>query len=242
MASLPANFPPRPADFPAPPAKRLKVQLVGDSQGLTLVWSWTADFSKYLDITNGSTMGCGLFLGRISSYSGGFANQGAACGTAIADWVKTVNLVHPDVAIMTIGAWEVYNVEVDGKYLVFGTPAWDDYYRARLALAVSQLKTTGVPKIDLSLQPCWHPVAAMMPGFAAERGTQSRTDHLNALMRAFAATAGPGVGLLTPPPQFCSDPSIGENTKYRVDGVHYLRPGAVLYFQTIIPQLFATKP
>jgi len=40
-----------------------------------------------------------------------------------------------------------------------------------------------------------------------------------------------------PPGQFCADPAIGTNLRYRWDGVHYLRPGAALYFRAVIPQL-----
>ena len=42
---------------------------------------------------------------------------------------------------------------------------------------------------------------------------------------------------VTPPTAFCTDPAVGDNPKNRYDGVHYLRPGATLYFNAITPQL-----
>jgi peptidoglycan/LPS O-acetylase OafA/YrhL len=231
-----------PAGFPTPPAKPLKVTIVGDSQGLTLVWSVTPDVSRYLDVTNGSVMGCGLFLGRITSTSGGRADLGATCSDAFKKWVDSVRLVHPDVVVIVAGAWEVYDVDVDGKTLKFGTPDWDQYYRSRLAAGVAQLRAAGASRVELALIPCWQPVAAMIPGFADERFDRARAVHVNDLMKQYGATAGPGVAVADAPAQFCTDPKVMGNTAYRVDGVHYLKPGAEIFYQSLIQQLFATKP
>jgi len=40
-----------------------------------------------------------------------------------------------------------------------------------------------------------------------------------------------------PATAFCTDPAVGDNKSNRYDGVHYLRPGASIYFDAIIPQL-----
>ena len=107
---------------------------------------------------------------------------------------------------------------------------------------MKEVKASGVPRVYLSLIPCWQPIPAMIPGFAAERVDRSRPEHLNALMRKFVATpAGAGVGVVEPPGQFCTDPTIEDNTAYRVDGVHYLRPGALLFFEALVPQLLGAE-
>jgi hypothetical protein len=53
-----------------------------------------------------------------------------------------------------------------------------------------------------------------------------------------AAQADPThVRVIEPPGEFCTDPAIASNTKYRWGGVHYYKPGAALYFRAAIPQL-----
>lgn len=59
-----------------------------------------------------------------------------------------------------------------------------------------------------------------------------------ALRRDRQGTAD-GVHIFTvqPAPQFCANPAISDNRKNRYDGVHFLGPGAAIYFNAIIPQL-----
>jgi hypothetical protein len=51
--------------------------------------------------------------------------------------------------------------------------------------------------------------------------------------------AADGVHIFTvrPAPAFCTDPAVGDNKRNRYDGVHYLQPGASVYFDAVIPQL-----
>jgi hypothetical protein len=227
--------------LPPPPAKPLKITVLGDSQGLALELGKPPEIAPYLDVSNGATMGCGFLLGRITSTSGGKKDLSADCAKTLQSWAQSVGLVHPDAAVVVAGAWEVYDVDVDGQKMKFGTPAWDRYYLSRVSTAVARVRAVGVPRVYLSLIPCWHVIPAMVPGFAAERMDRSRAEHLNNLMRQLAANPASGVGVVDAPAQFCTDSAIGDNTAYRVDGVHYLEPGARLFFENLIPQLLGTK-
>jgi hypothetical protein len=90
--------------------------------------------------------------------------------------------------------------------------------------------------VALSLLPCYRPVSASA-GFWPERGDDQRTRHVNDVLHAVAAAAPSNVHVIEPPAQFCTDPAIATNLNYRWDGVHYYKPGAQLYFQTVVPQL-----
>ena len=70
-----------------------------------------------------------------------------------------------------------------------------------------------------------------------ERGDDARTRHLDDLLRAAARDDPAHVFFVAGPADFCTNPSIGTGTRYRWDGVHYLRPGATLVFDVVGPEL-----
>jgi lysophospholipase L1-like esterase len=72
-----------------------------------------------------------------------------------------------------------------------------------------------------------------------QRGDDSRTGHLNELMREIATAGGDndGVYFVPGPTEWCNNPKIGNNPSYRWDGVHVYIPGAKLIYETIAPTL-----
>jgi hypothetical protein len=142
-----------------------------------------------------------------------------------------------------IGAWDVFDITTGGTTLTFGTPAWDANFTAALDQGIAAIHDTGA-QVALSLLPCYRPVAANIgkgAGYWPERGDDDRTRHVNTLLTA-AAAANPGyVTAVNPPVQFCDDPTISKSLSYRWDGVHYYKPGALLYCRAVIPQLLAIK-
>ena len=74
-------------------------------------------------------------------------------------------------------------------------------------------------------------------GFWPERGDDTRTRHVNDLLRAVAAADPRHVFTVDPPARFCGD--LATNLSYRWDGVHYYKKGAALYFTAALPQLTA---
>lgn len=138
-----------------------------------------------------------------------------------------------------VGGWDEFDLQLDSGTLTFGTPAWDQYYTSRLAYSVGLLRTAGVPRLELALLPCYRPVPEPGSGYWPERGDDWRTRHINTLLIAYAQAHPAGMGLLQPPPGFCTDPALAGNQDYRWDGLHYYKPGSLLYLMTAIPQLFA---
>jgi len=230
-----------PTAMPPPPAHPPTVAFVGDSQGMTLLLNKPANTGEYLDTIDDTTEGCGFLDGDITSRDGEERDLNDGCSGAVASWASKIASQHPDMVILMIGGWDEFNDKVNGVELTFGSAAWDANYNARLAAAVSGLRATGVPRIEIALLPCYRPVPEPGSGYWPERGDDWRTRHVNALLTAYVqaqAQTGPGALLtLQPPPAFCTDPKISSNLDYRWDGLHYYKPGAALYFQTAIPQL-----
>jgi peptidoglycan/LPS O-acetylase OafA/YrhL len=223
----------------APFARPIRVTVFGDSQGMTLLLNKPAGLDGSLTLTDGTVEGCGFLLGKITSRRGPSWDLGASCGTWADQWRTNEARSHPQIALVEVGAWDVFDLKVgDGATMAFGSPAWDAYYTQQLNQAVSLLIGGGAQVALLGL-PCYRPIDGGGLIALPERGDDQRTQHLNVLLRAAAAKNPERVFMVNPPAQFCTDPAIASNTAYRWDGVHYYKPGAALMFQAITPQLLA---
>jgi len=96
-------------------------------------------------------------------------------------------------------------------------------------------------KVALLEVPCFRPVGGGGLTALPERGDDTRTRHLNELLRAKAAADPTNVSFITGPQQYCTDPAIAKDLGHRWDGVHYYKPGAQLVWDTIIPELQALR-
>ncbi len=230
---------PRPAAarFPTP----VRVTFVGDSQGMTLLLNRPAGLETSLELHDGTVEGCGVMLGRITSRRGEQRDLGAECGDWPQKWRAAVTSTRAQIAVVEIGAWDVFDDTVDGRTLRFGTPEWDREFTARLETGTGLLTAAGA-QVALMGVPCYRPVDGGGLLALPERGDDARTRHLDDLLRASAARRPDRVFFVDPPHEFCDDPAIASNLSYRWDGVHYYKPGAALVFRAIGPQLLAIPP
>ena len=146
-----------------------------------------------------------------------------------------------DVALVVLGAWDVFDFELDdGTDLEFGTPEWDDYVTDDLQSGIDALVATGA-RVALLEVPCMRPQDVEGAGVPAlpERGDDDRVAHLNDLWRQ-VADANPGTVTFVPgPKEWCDDETVASDLAYRWDGVHVYTPGANLIYTTIAPTLLA---
>jgi len=236
--SLTAPAGPSPAPAPMPSRRKTPVQVAifGDSQGTALFATRPSTVARSLRLSDESISACGILRGQVASRSGERFNLIGACPNWLPVWRDTAKRVKPDIALVVLGAWDVFNLKTKSKTTVFGTPEWDAAFLAQLRSGVTALRTSGA-QVALAELPCYRPRKSnpRPPGWWPERGDDDRTHHVNDLLRQ--VTDGAHVFTVTPPAAFCDDKSIGDNRKYRYDGVHYLAPGAKLWFDAIIPQL-----
>jgi peptidoglycan/LPS O-acetylase OafA/YrhL len=223
----------------SPFARPVHVTVFGDSQGMTLLLNKPAGLDGSLTLTDGTVEGCGFLLGKITSRRGPSRDLSASCSTWADQWRATEARSRPQLALVEVGAWDVFDLSVgDTGTMSFGSAAWDGYYGQQLDRAVSLLIAGGA-QVALLGVPCYRPIDAGGQTALPERGDDQRTRHLNVLLRAAATKNPQRVFLVNPPDQLCTDPAIATNTAYRWDGVHYDKLGAALMFQTITPQLLA---
>ncbi|MBS2537703.1 acyltransferase [Catenulispora sp. NF23] len=236
IPNYPTAMPPRPAHPP-------RVALIGDSQGMTLYLNRPPDTAEYLRLFDDTTEGCDFLGGRISSGAGDRRDLDAECGGTVAKWASRISRDRAAAALLMVGAWDLFDEQVNGTALPFGSAGWDAYFTGRLAQTVSTLKATGLPQLDLALLPCYRPVhtSGSGGGLWPERGDDSRVAHVNALLAAYVHDPAHHVRAVYPPAQFCQDPAIAASRSYRWDGVHYYKPGARLYLRNTIPQLLEAK-
>ncbi len=226
-----------------PPGTVPRVAVFGDSQGMTLLLNVPKDTGTYVAFKDDTIEGCGFLTGKASSSSGERRDLNGSCGNWESTWKGRATKDKPDIALIMVGAWDVFDMTVGGTALTFGSAAWDAYYSAQLGKAISAAHLGG-SKVAISLLPCYRPVAANKghsAGYWPERGDDTRTRHINDLLRSGAAGHPDYVSLIDPPVQFCKDPKIAASLSYRWDGVHYYKPGALLYCQAVIPQLLAIQ-
>jgi peptidoglycan/LPS O-acetylase OafA/YrhL len=213
-----------------------RVAVFGDSQGMTLLRNAPSDLGSYATFSDQTIEGCGILTGRVTSRTGERRDLTAACGGWLSQWRSNLARSRPQIALVMIGAWEVFDLTTaDGKALTFGSPGWDANFSAALRQGTDVLDTAGA-RVALALLPCYRPIQGSA-GYWPERGDDSRTRHINKLLRA-AAAADPGhLSTVEPPAEYCTDPSIATNLNYRWDGVHFYKPGAALYLRTVLPEL-----
>jgi peptidoglycan/LPS O-acetylase OafA/YrhL len=225
---------PRRAPFQRP----VRVAFFGDSQGMTLLINRPAGLGRFVTLTDDTIEGCGVLGGTITSSSGQVRDLEVDCGGWLRTWADRARRDRPQIAVIEIGAWEVFDDRVAGTELPFGTHAWDAYLERQLSAGITALTASGA-QVALLGVPCYQPISAGGLQALPERGDRSRTGHLDSLLRAVARRDPRRVFYVRPPQQFCTDPAVVGNTAYRWDGVHFYKPGAALEFEVITPQLLA---
>ena len=224
-----------------------KLVIVGDSQARSLAVNKPSGIKKTFVITDGSIDGCGVYNKGVGvgGTNGNFRRNFANCVGFEKSWAKSARKAKADVALVVIGAWEVLDLKFGSSTLVFNTPAADAMFRSQVRIGVNALRATGATVALLEV-PCMRPVTSKGGPVPAlpQRGDDTRTGHLNDLLREIAAPEDDGVFFVSGPKEWCSDPKISTSLSYRWDGVHAYKPGAKLIFETIatsILQLPVTK-
>jgi peptidoglycan/LPS O-acetylase OafA/YrhL len=211
-----------------------RVAVVGDSQATALVKNAPSGLGRYLTLSNGAVEGCGLNDSGTIVTAAAFRRDFGSCKGWQAKWEAAAH--QATVTLVTIGAWDVFDVRRNDTVVKFGTPEGDAYLAAQLRSGVAAIEAAG-SKVALLEIPCYRNVDGGGLVALPERSQDARTAHLNDLLRAAAAEDPQHVFFVDGPPQWCSDPSIATDLGYRWDGVHYYRPGAKLVFDTVTPAL-----
>jgi lysophospholipase L1-like esterase len=191
-------------------------------------------------ITNGALDGCGVYergVG-IGGNTGKFRRDFGNCAGFDKKWAASATKAKAEVALVVLGAWEVLDLRVGNVQYTLGIDATDDLFTAQLAKGVRALRATGA-SVALLEVPCMRPLESSggpVPPLP-QRRDDKRTQHLNTLLREFAAPEDDGVHFVTGPREWCNNMKISTSPSYRWDGVHVYKPGAKLIFEAVAAQL-----
>jgi peptidoglycan/LPS O-acetylase OafA/YrhL len=210
-----------------------KLAIVGDSQARALANNLPSGFEQVFPvIENGGVDGCSVWdSGKIVSERN-FDNNFATCDGWQDRWSAAAD--GADVALVVIGAWDVFDIDDGDTYYAFNTQAADSKFAVNLQSGIDALVATGTDVAILEV-PCMRPVSA--EGSAVpplpERGDDGRVAHVNDVIRWVSGQYGREVRVLDGPAEWCNDEAIATNIGYRWDGVHVYQPGGKLIVEKI---------
>ena len=219
------------------PLEVTRLAIVGDSQANALAVNLPDGIEEaFSEVINGSLDGCSVYdSGQVLS-SVSFNNDFAVCEGWQDDWADTAS--QSDVALVVVGAWDVFDIEDGSSTYIFGTADGDHHFAANLISGIDAILAEGTSVALLEVA-CMRPENVPEAGVRAlpERGDDSRVAHLNELLRWVSSQYGPDVRVVDGPDEWCNDEAIATDLSYRWDGVHVYQPGANLIYTKIAPDL-----
>lgn len=216
-----------------------RVVVVGDSQAHSLAVNLPDGIDNTFRISDGSVEGCGVYdTGSVISARSSFNRSFDDCAGWASEWGRAAASADAQIALVVLGAWDVFDLELADRTLIFGTAETDAYYLAQVQTGIDALIASGA-RVALLEVPCMRPVDVKGAGVPTlpERGDDSRTGHINDLLRLAAAADPANVTFVAGPAAWCNDEAISTDLGYRWDGVHVYKPGANLIYETIAQSL-----
>jgi hypothetical protein len=215
-----------------------KVVIVGDSMAHSLARNLPGGIGDTFAVADGSVEGCSVYdSGKAVSSRDNYTRSFDGCAGWDGKWANAAKQADADVALVVIGAWDVFDVTVDGTSMPFGSAANDERFTAGVQHGIDALTAAGA-KVALLEIACMRPQDVKGAGVPAlpERGMDDHVAHLNELLRGLATANAATTTFVTGPPEYCSEP-VASDLAYRWDGVHAYKPGAKLTFEAIAQQL-----
>lgn len=217
-----------------------RVVMVGDSTAHALAVNRPKGMDDTLIIGDGSVEGCSVYETGTAVSSQGSRRPFSGCEGWDRKWAASATKANADLAVVVLGAWDVFDVEIDSQLVHYPNATLDQRFKDGLQKGIDALTAAGV-KVALLEVPCMRPQVVKGAGTPSlpERGDDTRVAHVNDLLREVAA-ANPGTTtFVTGPAEYCADPTIASSLAYRWDGVHAYKPGAKLTFEAIAAALLA---
>ncbi len=220
----------------------VRLVVVGDSQAHALVTNRPSGIGSTFTVTDGSVDGCGVLdSGRLLTTRTDVKERTfEGCVGWEKKWAKSATAADAQIALVVLGAWDVFDIAEPAGVTQFGSDAWDQRFLGNLQQGIDTLAATGA-RVALLEVACMRPIdvdGAAVPALP-ERGRDDRVAHVTELLRQAAAANPDTTTFVAGPTEWCNDPAISEDLGYRWDGVHVYKPGADLIFETIAPAVLA---
>ena len=220
------------------PATDLRVYLVGDSVAFRLGYDYQPGTVPGMALETDAIIGCGV--ARAANVERGRVQPlPAQCARWPSMWRAGVARVRPDVALLVVGAWEVYDKRVGDRTLRVGTAEYERYLDGELRLAYDTL-AQGSRRIAMLNVPCYRQRDAGLGPDAAVRNDPARVTWLNQVLARFVAARRHRMTLLDLRGLLCPGGRQVDRLDGRLlrdDGVHFSPDGADLVWRWLGPQL-----
>ncbi len=205
-----------------PPADRAPsgdavVAVVGDSVGWSL--GWGVEPVDGVELHLGAGLGCGLDAAPVLVGDRPHQEPGlpVPCAEHPERWRATAADADPDVVVLVLGAWEVYDrLLPDGTVLRVGTEPWRAWLDGRLE-AVGTALALAAPHATLAVAdvPCFAERGPDLGGAASPRNDPAARAAVDERLSAFVARHPARVVDLPWAPWLC-----GPGAAARPDGIH----------------------
>jgi len=217
-----------------------KLVIVGDSTAHALTINLPDGLETTFVVGDGAISGCSVYSGGTAVSSIGYTRSFGGCGDWVQKWVSSAQEVSAEVALVVIGAWDVFDVKLGNDTLPFDSDQVDQRFLDGLQQGIDALSAIGV-KVALLEVPCMRPQDVKGQGTPPlpERADDTRVAHVNDLLREAAAANPATTTFVTGPQEYCTDPEIASSLAYRWDGVHSYKPGAKLTIEAIAAKLLS---
>jgi peptidoglycan/LPS O-acetylase OafA/YrhL len=216
----------------------VRVLIVGDSVAVTLSDGLERAQEEWnIAIWDRSVLGCGLVGADAKFFQGKWIDQGTECGEWRDRWRSDVDSFRPDVVLLLSGAWDTYDMNVDGRSLEFGTPETDEYVLAGLERAVDVVTSEGA-RVALLTTPYPEKRERALDG-RTNRVDSARIDGLNQLLRKIAEERPDEVEIIDLGGHLDSlgNPDEIDGVDLRLDDLHFTPAGSDIIARWLAPQL-----
>jgi peptidoglycan/LPS O-acetylase OafA/YrhL len=213
------------------------VLIAGDSQAYSLGTFADGALMKRLGfalVTRGS-LGCGLVGGDVF-YAGSFHSPPQGCN----DWQpkvgEAVKNTNPDVAVLLLGAWELFDHRVNGTVMRFRTPAFQAQLERALEDARVTLTSRGA-RLLLLTTPCFNATSGTHD-IVATLDDSRRVDWINSIVTRFARAHPNDTTLADLHQLLCPNGTAvrtQDGKQLRYDGVHFTTDGANMVMRWLAP-------
>jgi hypothetical protein len=216
---VPPGALPPPSGAASPPAvpagHPIRVEAVGDSVAFS--WIWNAPPVAGLRLRSEGIVGCGVLPTEVQIGPRRLLPS-PDCPHWLASW-RQARAGRPDVVLVFIGAWEVFDPWVRGRRLAVGSPAWRRYVSGQLEQGIEVVTKGTTARVALMTVPCFRQSEPIDGAPADERNQPDRIAAVNGVERSVAARH-PGRVVLV---DYAGFACPGGRFRDKVDGVT-LRP------------------
>ena len=227
-----------------------RLLMVGDSVGWSLGSYWWGQDGRPgpdddISLWNRAQFFCELDDGPRHEESGK-VELADRCVDWRNDWARYIDEFDPHVVMLMVGSWQVFDREVEGEVLEWGSPEYDEQLTGLLQEAVEILSAQGaIVQIATQAEPVMAPGDANAPREWWD-DPKPRFDHMNALLREVAAANPQTTELIELASLVCpAEPcpteiqTPGGTVALRPDGVHYGAAGGPVVAEWLSPGIRA---